>query len=98
MAIKNNRENKTGNILLTAEASGEKAFFMMNGKVVTRLVDLPDNIENSDDQTFSYHVNDQKNDFASWISNVFNAKQLARKISMIKNKGEMVSVLKSQLR
>lgn len=89
---------KTKTLISAYEAAGDKAFYMMNGKVVTKLIDLANTIENTDDNTFGYHVNAQKNDFASWIGGVFKAKQLAKKVSSTKNKQELVSILKTQVK
>jgi hypothetical protein len=100
MAKKNNTNgnNKNRISLINLEASGEKAFFMANGRVITRLSELPEVIENTDDQTFSYHVNEDKNDFANWIRDVFNSKPLANKILTKRTRTDMVNVLKTELR
>lgn len=82
---------------MSLEATGEKAFFMANGRVITRLSELPEVIENTDDQTFCYHVNEEKNDFANWIRDVFNSKPLANKILTKRSKNDMIKVLKTEL-
>lgn len=102
MGKKNNKisngNTNTRIALMSLEATGEKAFYMANGRVITRLSELPEIIENTDEQTFSYHVNAEKNDFANWIRDVFNSKPLANKISTKRNRTEMVKVLKSELK
>jgi len=102
MAKKINSSNgsnvKTKIALMTLEACGEKAFYMANGTVINRLSELPEVIESTDEQTFSYHVNSEKNDFANWIRDVFDSKPLANKISTKCNKNEMVKILKTALK
>lgn len=82
----------------TLTTDGDKAFYMANGTVVYSLVDLPTVIENADDNTFSHHVNSEKNDFANWIRDVFNVSTLANKISKSTTKESIVKELKSALK
>ncbi|MBU0581208.1 MAG: hypothetical protein KKA19_08525 [Candidatus Margulisbacteria bacterium] len=90
--------SKTKAALRSLETTPDKAFHMINGKMITKLSDLSNEIESSDEQTFYYHVNDQKNDFANWIKDVFNNSNLATKIDKARTKNELVSVLKSQIK
>jgi hypothetical protein len=48
-----------------------KYFYARNGQIFRSLADLMDGIEVMDKDTFSFHVNAGKNDFANWIKGVF---------------------------
>ncbi len=90
--------NGTKKALKSLETSADKAFYMANGRVITKLSDLPGAVESTDDNTFYYHVNSEKNDFANWIKDVFNITPLANKIKSKKNKDELVKILRSEIK
>jgi len=78
--------------------SADKYFYLNNGDVISNLKDLPKVLAKMDDATFSYHVTDAKNDFSSWINDVFGKSKLAVKIGSMKNRDEMVSTLKKDIK
>ncbi len=82
----------------TLTTDGDKAFYMADGTVVYSLIDLPAVIERADDNTFTHHVNSEKNDFANWIRDVFNVSTLANKISKKTTKEALVKELKAALK
>jgi hypothetical protein len=43
--------------------------------------DLSDGIANMSDETFSYHSNDEKHDFSSWLNDVVEDEKLAKDLS-----------------
>jgi hypothetical protein len=79
------------------ELTPEQHFWARNGAIIKSIHDLKNALENMDDQTFYYHVNDNKNDFSEWVRGVFKNTNLAEKISLCKTKEEMVKVLNSEL-
>ena len=88
VATKSARSN-----LAELTASPDKAFWMCNGEMVSRLGDLPGKLKNIDESVFSHHVNSERNDFASWIDGVFQNNTLAKKISKVKTKDAMIKAL-----
>jgi len=50
-------------------------------------------LETMSDETFNAHVNLQKNDFATWIRNVFNEKELADLLEQARTKEKTKDVL-----
>jgi hypothetical protein len=58
-------------------------FYLNNGKVISTLDELAQILPSLSEGIFSYHVNDHKNDFANWISDVFGEKSLAKQIMSI---------------
>ncbi len=59
----------------------EHYFVLNDGRIIKSLEELTLFLKDMDHKTFTYHVNDQKNDFSNWIRYVFKAKKLADKIS-----------------
>ena len=67
----------------------EKYFYVSDGTVIKHLGELPDALRNMSPETFSSHVNEYKNDFYTWVRNVFEHSTLARKIRNLKRKEDM---------
>jgi hypothetical protein len=49
----------------------DRYFQARDGQVIRHLLALPAAIKRMDEETFRHHVNDNRNDFLSWINNVF---------------------------
>lgn len=63
----------------------ENYFFLHDGRVLKDLFELAENLENISDNIFYHHVNESKHDFANWIKDVFEDKDLAEEIYVIKD-------------
>jgi len=73
---------KYKNIDIGQEApSAQHNFYLNNGKKLKNIAELMESLKHMDQDLFSFHVNEQHNDFASWIRDVFGEKELARRIS-----------------
>jgi hypothetical protein len=64
-------------------------YFYVNDTVIKNLGELPDALRNMHPDTFTFHVNDEKNDFYNWITGVFEHTSLARKVKNVKRKETM---------
>jgi hypothetical protein len=64
-------------ITLLKKAPEEKVFVLCDGKKLKDIKDLAFALEEISDDVFWHHVNNVRNDFASWIENVFEEKELA---------------------
>ncbi|KUK85886.1 MAG: hypothetical protein XE03_1845 [candidate division TA06 bacterium 34_109] len=75
--------------------STEQYFYLHNGIPLKCLAELIDQLVNMDEELFRYHVNENNNDFANWVRDVFGAKELARRISMSRSaQGMLKSITK----
>ncbi|MDP2945542.1 MAG: DUF5752 family protein [Atribacterota bacterium] len=73
---------KYKNIDIGQEApSTQHYFYLNNGKKLKNIAELMESLKDMDQDLFSFHVNEQNNDFSSWIRDVFGEKELARRIS-----------------
>jgi hypothetical protein len=72
----------------------ETSYFMLcNGKPVKNIKELADVMEELEDKVFNYHVTPDKNDFATWIKDIFKDIELAEKLAGVKDKKHMQLVL-----
>ena len=76
----------------------EKDFKFSNGSSVSDLNSFWQSLSEIDDSTFRYHVKGDKNDFAVWVKDVLNEKELAKKMVKAKTKDEVVSVVENRVR
>lgn len=61
-------------------APAENVFYLHNGKMLRSIDELAMELLVMDNDTFSHHVNHERNDFANWIEGVFKAKELASEL------------------
>ncbi len=72
-------------------------FFLKNGTAIRNLDELHEQLAIMDDEVFSYHVNDQKNDFCSWIRDVLKDEGLAELLAHAGSKEEAARLVKERL-
>lgn len=61
-------------------------FVRSDGKDISSLVDLARQLDTMADDVFYHHVNEARNDFATWIHDVFKQTELAAELNAIKNR------------
>jgi len=71
-------------------------FHFCNGLYVKNLHELLLAFETITDDVYGYHANEQKNDFSSWIKDVFEDEELASNLR-IKDKEEAIAILNDRL-
>ena len=78
----------------------DKAFWTCNGTVVRNLYELKNTITALNDDGFKYHVNNdnKKNDFAAWINDVIEDKELAKRLQGVFDKNKYVSVIDKRVK
>ncbi len=67
------------------KAPEEYTFHVNSGAKLKDLLDLADAFASMSEETFRHHVNEYKNDFATWIEDIFGDHQLARQVRASKN-------------
>ena len=73
---------------ILGEAPEERHFMVADGKKLRNIIDLADALETMSEEIFRHHANEFKNDFSSWVRDVFYDHSLAEDISRAKNKLE----------
>lgn len=73
----------------------DKYFRVCNGEVIRDLEELFESLKNMDDRVFRFHVNDYKNDFASWIRYVWLEPELAMRLSKTTDRQKSIEILRN---
>jgi hypothetical protein len=75
------------------EVPPEKYFILRNGHPVRSLRELTEALDFIDDATFAHHLNEYRNDFASWIHGVINNPELAEIVRLAQTREEVLAAL-----
>ena len=73
---------------ILGEAPVEHHFVVADGKKLKNIIELADALETMSEEIFRHHANEFKNDFSSWVKDVFYDHSLAEDISRAKNRLE----------
>ena len=87
---------KTGRKFLSS-VRPEKSFWINNGPIVNNIRNLPKALEQVSEDTFTHHVNGEKNDFYNWITEVIGDQKLARRIKAVRSKQDFIKELKNRI-
>jgi len=79
---------------LVSAGHPELTFKVHDGRIVQNVPELKQAIKKMSEETFSHHVNSEKNDFSTWIKDVFKDEHLAEMIAKCKTKKEAISMLR----
>jgi hypothetical protein len=77
--------------------AAEAAFYCFDGKVYYCLKELCDGLGLMCIDTFSFHVNEQKNDFYNWIKHTFQEHKLSDSVLKCKTPKQMKIVIEKSL-
>ena len=78
---------------LNEDVPKEHYFYVCDGSTIKNLVDLAFSLDSMPDGVFFFHVNDQKNDFATWVKEVVKLDDLSDRMLGILNKIELQAML-----
>ncbi len=62
------------------DAPPEHCFWVNNGPILKNLEELANALLHMGEDTFSHHVNNDKNDFSAWVNDVLGDKKLANEL------------------
>ena len=82
---------------ILSDAPEQHHFRLHMGTNIRNLKELAEALEIMADRTFFHHVGDGKNDFSSWIRDVFHDQKLANDLLSSKNKESAASKLRSRI-
>ena len=81
------------------EATYEQHFVVADGRRLKNIIELADALETMSEEIFSHHVNEFKNDFSSWVKDVFGEHNLAENLKSAASKADaQLAVAKSLLK
>lgn len=87
-------DSNSGNRLLI-DAVPEKTFYLSDGKPIRNLSELISELEGMDQNSFSYHCNLDKDDFAVWIDDALKMGELATILRGIKDKDGYIKAIRT---
>lgn len=76
------------------EVTPEHHFTLKNGQKLTSFRDLLEALSFIDDETYNYHVTEDRNDFAEWVEHILEEEKLAEKIRNKKAREELLKILR----
>lgn len=79
MGFKIDETNK--NMRFARNVNEGHVFYVCDGSKLKNLMELAIALRHMPDETFSYHVNEQKHDFANWIRDCMDEGELAQQLA-----------------
>ena len=73
---------------ILGEAPEEHHFIVADGRKLKNIIELADALETMSEEIFMHHANEFRNDFSSWVKDVFYDHSLAEDISRARNRLE----------
>ncbi len=80
------------------DISLEKSFWTVDGKVLRNLKQTIKYLEKIKKSAYAYHINKKKNDFANWIRDVYQKKQIAEKIKKVKTPKQIANIIRKMVK
>jgi hypothetical protein len=74
----------------------EYVFWCRDGQILRTMKDLAEALETMSDETFSHHVNAEKNDFANWVRDILKDEKLARDLARSNNRGAAAKAVRAR--
>src|SRR3989338_1924850 len=68
------------------EIPPEQYFVLADGRALRSVRELAEILEQLEDHIFHHHVNEIKNDFATWVKDVFKDIELAEQLAVARDK------------
>jgi hypothetical protein len=65
---------------LLADAPEDKRFWVSDGRSLRNMAELEAALKQISDETYSYHVNEEKCDFSTWVRDVIGDDELANSL------------------
>ena len=81
-----------------SDVSPDKEFYLTDGRRLKNINELAMALKDMSADIFHHHVNKDKNDFANWINDVIGSKNLAKKLSNVKNKKKYTQIINNQIK
>lgn len=73
---------------LMARIPEQHVFWIHDEGVLRDMRELGDALNNMSDETYAYHANELKKDFANWVRDIIGDEKLARDLDKVRNRGE----------
>jgi len=82
---------------LTSNTKPEEAFKLADGTTIKNVLELKDTLKKMNKEVFNNHVNPTKNDFYSWVKDIYKDEILAESIKNIKSPENIIRLIEKRL-
>src|SRR3989338_4880664 len=84
---------------ILGESPVEHHFIVADGTKLKSILELADALETMSEEIFRHHANEFRNDFSSWVKDVFYDHSLAEDLSRAKNRMEtQIAILRRMVK
>jgi len=81
-----------------SDTAPHQHFWCQDGRILKGLADLDGALREMDDDTFNYHASENKNDFGTWVVEVFGDDKLARDLGKSTSRTRAANAVSSRIR
>ncbi len=89
---------KTGAQTWLGNVADDKKFWCNDGRVMVNMQELGDALAEMSDDTYRYHANDSKNDFANWVRDVIGDDRLAAALLRSNDRSQAARAISDRIR
>lgn len=79
-----------------ADVPDQYVFWCHDGRMIKSIRELKEALELMSDKTYSYHANNEKNDFSNWVKDIIGDDKLARDLSKSSDKRQAFEYVKAR--
>ena len=82
---------------LLADVPEDKRFWVSDGRSLRNMAELEAALKQMSDETYSYHVNEEKCDFSTWVRDVIGDDELADNLENAKTRSQAARYVSNRL-
>ena len=79
------------------DAAPEQCFWVNNGPILKNMEELANALPDMAEDTFRHHVNNEKNDFSSWVRDIIGDAKLANDLLSSKNRDSALKKVRGRV-
>jgi hypothetical protein len=80
-----------------ADVPEEYVFRCCDGQILRNVKELRDSLNTMKDETYVFHANKEKNDFANWANDIIKDEMLAKDLQKAPNRAQAVKLVASRI-
>jgi hypothetical protein len=88
---------KQGTNMMLTDVPEEFIFRCQNGHTMRNMRELAGELKTMSEETYSFHANTQKNDFATWVRDIIKDEWLAMNLQKAKNRGQAARMVADRI-
>ncbi len=81
-----------------SSVEGNLCFWINNGPILRNLKELRDALGSISEESFKFHVNKEKNDFAAWVKDALKDETLSKRLLKVKTLKAFIKAVEDRLK